>query len=298
MVFTRAEVEQRSGIPTELADRLWRALGFVSTADGERAFTEDDVAALRLMGGLAADGLVGEDEGVTLARTTGAVMSRLAEATAAAVVRGLRSTPTGADETDTIAAFLPLVDRLERYVFRRHLLGALMRSLAGDGTGSRPLAVGFCDLVGYTTLSRHLDEPTLLRLVERLEEVASDVVTSNGGRVVKTVGDGILFTVEDPGAGAATTLELTARGGRDGLPEIHAGLAHGGVLVHQGDVVGPVVNLASRLTSLARPGTVLVDDGAAAALAGDARWRLRALRPQRVRGYDHLVAHVLRRAMA
>ena len=99
-------------------------------------------------------------------------------------------------------------------------------------------------------------------LVQRFEGLAADVVTAGGGRVVKTVGDEVLFTADEPGgrrrdrAGA-----VGADGRRRVVPDVRVGLAHGEVLRSLGDVYGPTVNLASRLTAMAQPGTVLTDPG-------------------------------------
>jgi adenylate cyclase len=130
---------------------------------------------------------------------------------------------------------------------------------------------------------------------------------------VKTLGDEVMFSAEDPVAAAdiALTLAETFGGGdpSDGIarsalsegisvPPVRVGLAWGPALAHGGDVLGPVVNIASRCTSLARPGTVLVDRELAAVLgdSADGEFTLVRLRPQRVRGYDHLMPSVLRRA--
>ena len=118
---------------------------------------------------------------------------------------------------------------------------------------------------------------------------------SNRGRVVKMVGDEVLFVTDRPADAAEIALRLTspARAG-EGLPALRVGMAAGRVLSRFGDVYGPVVNLAARLTSLARPGTALVDAELAAALRADGHYRLQARRPAAVRGYHHLRSWALR----
>jgi adenylate cyclase len=115
--------------------------------------------------------------------------------------------------------------------------------------------------------------------------------------VVKTVGDEVLFVVDDAADAAEIALHL-ADGDREaqGLPTLRVGLAEGPVLSRFGDVYGSVVNLAARLTALARPGTVLVDRELAEALREDGRYSLRQRRPTTVRGYHHLRSWALRRA--
>jgi adenylate cyclase len=140
-----------------------------------------------------------------------------------------------------------------------------------------------------------MERDALLSLVDRFDAEARLRVTRGGGRVVKTIGDEVMFLATDAHAAAGIAVDLLEIENIEGLPPIRAGLAHGDVLQRHGDVFGEVVNIAARLVALARPGTVLVDRNAAEALEGDDRWELVRLRPRRVRGYEHLAAHALRR---
>ncbi len=138
--------------------------------------------------------------------------------------------------------------------------------------------VGFVDLVGYTALAEGLDDDELAALIERFSALAHDTVVTAGGRIVKTIGDEVMFIADQPAAGASIALELSAASTHDPvLPEARAGLAFGPVLSREGDYFGVVVNLASRLTRLAFPGTVLVSSDVAAALDGDERFRVRPI---------------------
>jgi adenylate cyclase len=115
--------------------------------------------------------------------------------------------------------------------------------------------------------------------------------------VIKTVGDEIMFVADTATAGAAIGLDLSDRlSALDGRPDLRIGLAHGPVLRRLGDAYGTVVNLASRLTALAHPGTVLVDRELASALGDDPRYAPRKLRRVSVRGFAHLQPWLLRRA--
>jgi adenylate cyclase len=96
----------------------------------------------------------------------------------------------------------------------------------------------------------------LLRLVSSFEATAHDLVTTHGGRLVKLIGDEVMFTTVDAGAACAIALALTSR---DEVPA-RGGLAHGEVVTSGGDLYGPVVNLASRITDQAIVGEVLVSD--------------------------------------
>jgi adenylate cyclase len=78
-------------------------------------------------------------------------------------------------------------------------------------------------------------------------------------------------------------------------PPLRSGVAYGPVLTRLGDVYSPVVNLASRLTSIAHAGTVLVDKELAGRLRGLPGYRVRRLHRVSVRGYDHLLPFLVRR---
>ncbi|HZZ51706.1 MAG TPA: adenylate/guanylate cyclase domain-containing protein, partial [Pseudonocardia sp.] len=133
--------------------------------------------------------------------------------------------------------------------------------------------------------------------IETFESTSSLVVTDHGGRVVKTIGDEIMFVVADVEAAAEIALTLARRpSDLDGRPELHVGLAYGPVLRHLGDVYGTVVNLASRLASLARPGTVLVDRTMATSLTDTPRYSTRPLRQVTLRGFPRLQPWLLRHA--
>jgi adenylate cyclase len=159
------------------------------------------------------------------------------------------------------------------------------------------MAVGFADLVGFTSLTRELDEADLAALVEGFESSASDIIASGGARLVKTVGDEVLFVADDVPTVAEVALQLAEQiPARDNMPQLRIGLACGTVLSRLGDIYGEPVNLAARLTSIARPGSILVDREFAAAAEGDERWRLRRVPPRPVRGYALLHPMRLRRA--
>ena len=132
------------------------------------------------------------------------------------------------------------------------------------------MAVGFADMVGFTVLSQHLGDEELAAVVARFEELAHDTVVALGGRVVKMIGDEVMFVVQNATGAAQIGLSLAeAYAGDDLLSDVRVALAVGPVLVKDGDFYGPVVNLASRLVNVARPGTVLISDEFKAALDGE-----------------------------
>jgi adenylate cyclase len=298
--LTREDVAARAGVDLDEARAVWAALGFPEVPPGEPAFTERDVDALRTAFAIRDSGFVDPDTLLVLARSMGQGLARLAEAQVE-VTRG-RAAGLSADEARdaAIAAadeIMPGLEQLMVLVWRRQLLAATERSLATLGSGHPVLAVGFVDLVGFTQTSRESDAGDLQRLLERFERDTSLRVTAVGGRVIKMLGDEVLYVTDDVRAAAEVALETVAVHERDeSLPQVRAGIALGPVLVRLGDVFGEPVNLASRLTSEARPSTVLVDLHAAQALEPDPSYELARLKHRSVRGYRALRPHVLRRA--
>jgi adenylate cyclase len=299
--LTRDEVIAAAGVDPDEAEAIWAAMGFAQVPPAETAFTELDVDALRTAAHLRDTGVVDTDTLLVLARAMGQGLARLAEAQVG-VFRGQAAdmTPAQAHEAAAVAAadVLPGLERLMVHVWRRQFAAATERSFATLLGGGHPvLAVGFVDLVGFTQTSRESDAHDLAVLLERFERETSLRVTAGGGRVIKMLGDEVLFVTDDIVGAAEVALETVAAHAADErLPEVRAGVALGPVLARLGDVFGEPVNLASRLTAEARPGSVLVDRHAAAALADDPSYTLVPLKHRSVRGYRALRPHALRRA--
>jgi adenylate cyclase len=271
--LTRVEVAARAGVPLELAQQLWHWLGFPHAADDDVAFAESDAEALRLAADLLRMGILRDESLAALVRTWGRSYARLAEwQTTLLTDFALEGPDLDLRITELAAGVLPRVEALQSYVWRRHLSSAAARMLTTTGsvdTTAMPLAVCFVDIVGYTSQSKNLAEGELVEMVELFEQGATDAVVAGGGRVIKMIGDEILFVADDVAAATAIAVELTARGSDedDAFPAVRAGLAHGPVVARLGDVFGATVNIAARLTSVARPGTVVVDGRAHALLA-------------------------------
>jgi adenylate cyclase len=158
--------------------------------------------------------------------------------------------------------------------------------------------VGFADLVGYTSRSRGMGGRELGAMIEDFESTAAEVIARRRGRVVKTVGDGVLFTAQTAVDAVEIALDLPEAWAAEDRPQLRVGAAYGEVLTRLGDIYSSVVNLASRLTSLARPGTVLVDKVLAEQVRDEPGYRVRPLRRVSVRGYDHLQPWLVRRRSA
>ncbi len=309
--LTRDDVVEKADVPLERTRMLWRALGFPDSQPGEPAFTHSDVEALRLAARIERDQLIGDGTAELLARVMGQSMNRLAEALMelltdlmtddAELVELAAREPEKAvrqaiDRTDGL---LPDIEWLMTYAWRRHLLAASRRALGGAAQDlpDEPVAVGFCDIVGYTTLTRDMSSQDLSKLVEVFESSASDIVAGSGGRVIKTLGDEVMFVVSRADVAAHIALELAEHFASDAVrvPAVRVGVAWGPALTHGGDLFGPVVNLASRCTGVARPGTVACDREFAAQMDQVEDVEAAKLRTFRVRGYGHLSPFVLRR---
>ncbi|HET6562977.1 MAG TPA: adenylate/guanylate cyclase domain-containing protein, partial [Marmoricola sp.] len=261
--LNRVQVAEQAGVPLDRAIELWRALGFPGTdSDTEPRYSQADVEALRLVGWLVETGFIDQAVEVTLVRSMGRSFARLAEweiaeLSAAALAGSMETDQSRLEELMT--SLIPVVEDLHAYVYRRHLANAAARMLLlpGGDDGVR-MAVGFADIVGFTRRSRGLSQAELARLVETFEATSAAIVTNHRGRVIKTIGDEVLFVADDPVDGARIARALVEAHDEE-FPEVRVGVAYGDVVSRLGDVFGPVVNVASRLTSIARPGRVLVD---------------------------------------
>ncbi len=273
-----AEVAELAGVPADHTQRLWRALGFPAHA-GEAAFTRADAEALRTVHEVVDTGALDLDTVVSLTRGVGQTMARLADWEVAILVHRIEELEAGADARGSRgAAALMLVDqvngpfeRLLVYAWRRHLAAAAARveSLGNEDEDLHTVdvTVGFADIVSFTALSNQLDEDGIGDLVEVFEARCADVIAAHGGRVIKSIGDSVLFVHDDPLSAVATAEGIIATIGRDKrLPDVRLGLATGSVVTRLGDVFGRPVNLAARLTAVARKNRVIVDEATAAAL--------------------------------
>ena len=304
--YTAPEVAAMTGLELQFLRRLWRALGLPQQSDDAVAFTDDDVTGARITAELLKLDPIDEEAAIRLARAMGQTMSRLAGWQVDIINTTLldpRVPPTQEEIRGVLAASEILMPRGEAqigWVWRRQVAAAGIRALAQvtaneDASPNRiPLAVGFADLVGFTEFSRELDEVELAALVEGFEATAADIVIDYGARVIKTLGDEVLYTANTAEGAADVALRLAETFGGEEGPRVRIGLAFGPVLPLLGDFFGTTVNLASRLTSVARPGTVLVDEEIAILLAGRERFRLVRIPRKLVRGLGWIQPYALR----
>ena len=315
----RREVAAGAGLSLLSARKLWRALGFPNLGDEEVAFTERDQAALNTVVDLVRTGKLTEEAAISVTRAIGQMTDRMVVWQIEALVEDMVHEQGVTDPVarKRLVNELPaLVDPLEEmlvYSWRRQLNAAVQRLAVRAEAGLQaseegregdeddaplPLAraVGFADLVSYTSLSRRMNEKTLAKLVQRFENKCAEIISVGGGRLVKTVGDEVLYIAETPAAGAEISLALAEAFTRDEiLPEARVAMVWGRILSRLGDIYGPTVNLAARLTTLADPGTVLVDSMTAAALDQDELFVLIPKDAENVRGFGEILPVMLAR---
>ena len=306
-VYSALDVVAKTGVTIEQAQRLWRALGFPDRG-AEVAFTSSDAEALSILVGQVEAGLIDFDMAVTLTRAVGQTMARLADWEVATLVHRVQEIASGDEANGSRAqAGLHLIqhmnepfERLLVYVWRRHLAAAVTRveALGAAETAdlrSTQMTIGFADIVGFTELSNELTQSRIGDLVELFESRCADVIAGQRGRVIKTLGDAVLFVNDDPIRAYDTAEGIIAVVGRDQrMPDVRVGLASGSVVMRLGDVFGPPVNLASRLTAVARRNRVIVDQATADLLPPD-QFETRRLPVRPVRGFGLLEPVAVRR---
>jgi class 3 adenylate cyclase len=292
---TAEEAAATSGMSEDKLRRISRAAGFPDPGPGARTF------APRFPGmasGInAAESLFGEEAVLQLVRVMGSSMARVADALVSAFLVNVEPGRRDADpvgmsvaraNADAVA-LLPFVSETLDLMLRQHLIAArrtVLEESLGAGFETQRMAVGFVDLVGSTALAQRLPMREFGAVLSEFESLAAGVVTDGGGRVVKLIGDEILFRADDALTACRIALELSARfADNPSVPAVRAGVAAGDVVLRDGDVFGPVVNLAARAVTLADAGDVVAPPAVAAA----AGRRAESLGPQELKGFDDAV---------
>ena len=295
MKYTAAELADRAGIDLELASRLWTAMGFPQHAPDEAVYTDEDILALEYAGLLITTHSVEPELLIQLTRTMASSIARIAEAQLEVAVDRARrfGSEQGVLVDDKVVEMTPW---LLGYMWRRHAAASFGRAVEATSHEETALGVGFADLVGFTALSQELPEQELASLVSRFEALAHDTIVLKGGRVVKMIGDEVMFAVDDLKSGLEISLSLAdAYSSDEQLQDVRVGFSCGDVLQLQGDLYGPPVNLASRIVSIARPRSVVVSEAVHDALGEDPDYAWRSLRPRTFKGIGRVPIWRVRR---
>ena len=265
------EVAEKVGIDVEMMRAQWQALGLPQIDDDDKRLGERDVEAAKqlkafLDAGLPADGILG------VARVMGEGMSRTADAVLdlagqAFLKQGDTERDLGLRYAQAAKQLIPLMEEQLDYVFNLHMREGIRSDVVtaterstGRIPGSKEVGICFADLVGFTKLGENLEPEDIGGVAGELAEMAQEVA-QGPVRLVKTIGDAAMLVAEkdfDALVEAAIDLVDRADNAREGFPQLRAGVACGPALNRAGDWYGRPVNVASRVTSIARPGSVLV----------------------------------------
>ncbi|MBI5104888.1 MAG: adenylate/guanylate cyclase domain-containing protein [Solirubrobacterales bacterium] len=267
--LTEAEVAEAAGIDPALMQRLSRALGLPPADPGLPDLTETDLESARLTRQMLDLG-VSEDQMLAVARVAGSGLGRLAEVMRAVPLEhvlepGLTELQLAQRYKAAVGAVMPLVAPMVELMLRQQL-DNMVRHEAVEATemaqghlpGARDTAVAFADLVGFTRLGEELDPADLGAVADRLSVLAEEVVQPPV-RVVKTIGDAVMLACPEPQRLVACSLALVDAIDQEGqaFPQVRVGIAAGPAVTRGGDLFGRPVNLASRVTGVARAGSVL-----------------------------------------
>jgi adenylate cyclase len=265
--YTAQELEERTGLPAAQMLRIRRLLGLPEPGPEDRVFGDEEVEAAKSIGLFLESGL-DEESIAEITRVLGEGMSRLAAATAAGFVDAFLKPGDSEDDVAerfaTLAGELtPAFDPVLRAAYKQHLAESVRRGIlspaereAGETAGAQEVTVCFVDMVGFTRLGAQIEAQELGSLASRLAALANEV-TVPPVRLVKTIGDAAMFVSPDSGTLVSVALSLLEAVAAADLPSLRAGVASGSALQRAGDYYGHAVNLASRVTGEARPGTVL-----------------------------------------
>jgi len=269
--YTAAEVARLSGVELDFLLACQRAMGLPTPEADEAAFTDDDLEGAR-RSRVAQEAGVSDEDMLELLRVLGRGLSQAADTMRALPLKlvlrpGMSEHELALHYAEAVSELYPLVNPLVGNVLASHLrrategevISAVERT-EGHLPGSREVSVCFADLVGFTRLGEDVAPDELGRLAARLETLAAEVARSPV-RLVKTIGDAAMLAAPTPEPLLDAALELIEAAESEGedFPQLRAGAASGMALPRAGDWFGRPVNLASRITSVARPGSLLIE---------------------------------------
>ncbi len=302
--YTAAEVAEHAEVSEELVRTVQRAMGLAVSDPEEKVFGDEDVEALRSTK-VFLDAGFDEKTVARVSRVLGEGMSRFAATISLSF--GEAFLRAGDSEDDVALRFATMAEELTPAVspvlvaaFRAHLHEDVSRAMlrptdreSGRVGGEQELAVCFADLVGFTRLGGEIEVQELGTVAEQLAELAAELAVGPV-RLVKTIGDAAMFVSREVPAQVEVALSLVEAVKRADLPALRAGVAYGPAFQRAGDFFGNSVNLASRVTAVARPGSVLCTQEVRDAACGDFAWSFAG--KHKFKGIEHSIA--LHRARA
>ena len=268
-LYTRIDLAKLSGLPLEFLIRLWRALGLADPGDEDVVFGDSDLDAVKLVATFRAAGL-DEDTLSLINQVLGQGMARLSETITQVVGEALlqagdNEQTLGLRYAQATEHLIPLLTPLLGYVlgvqFKDQIKGAVFSQTelsTGQFDNVREMTVCFADLVDFTRLGERVPPEDLSRAGRHLTDIAV-AAARPPVRLVKMIGDAAMFVSPEaePLVSAALALVADAESGGETMPPLRVGMATGQAVSDSGDCFGAPVNLASRVTAVARPATVL-----------------------------------------
>jgi adenylate cyclase len=282
--YSARDVAQRTGVRPEFLVALRRANGLPVPNIDAHVFSESD----REAAGLARrflDAGVSEEQQLAVVGVLGRGLAQAAEAMRATVFElvlepGSSEADLARRYADQVAAFMPMLAPMLEQMVRLHLrhivrTEAISAAERAEGAlpGARRVTVCFADLVGFTRLGEEVPPDELGRVAQRLGELCGESLRDEV-RLVKTIGDAAMLISPEPAPLLAVALDLVDAADREGdeFPQLRVGIATGAALSRAGDWYGRPVNLASRITAIARPGSVLATREVRDSASEDYRW--------------------------
>ena len=304
--YTRAEMAEECGVDPAAMDAVRRAAGLPLVPADAREFSEADVEAGRRLKDVLDAGMQLErvvDANRVMGRALAQIAAAMRQMVGEAVLRETRDEDEAAERlVATAQMLLPGFGPTMEHLFARHLLELVRRDVIdaeqlreGRLGGERDAAVAFADLVGFTRLGGRVPAEDLGAVARRLEALAADAVEP-GARIIKTIGDAVMLSADDPACLLRSLLALSETVDAEGeeFPQVRCGIAVGPAVERDGDLYGHAVNLASRVTGIARPGSVLSTEEVREAAEDGFRWSFAGER--RVKGVGEVKLFRARRA--
>lgn len=264
--LTFEQMAERAELDKQFLANLTRALGLPMPEPDEAAFGEPDVEAAKTVGGFRAAGLDDEDL-LEVTRVLGHATSQIVAALRSMFVNSFFK--QGDSEYDVAVRWAeaaqnmnPLLEDVLLYILRAQQISQLRQGvfdLAGLGSGAQSTSVAFADLAGFTRLGEQVAADQLGSVAGRLTALATEAAQPPV-RLVKMIGDAAMLVAPEPRQLLNALLDLVDAVEAEGeqFPPLRAGVACGDALSRGGDWYGAPVNLASRITDKARPGSIVV----------------------------------------
>lgn len=301
--YTLRSAADAIGVTVETVRQAWQMLGLTAHDVDTPMLSQADVDALATW--VAMRARMGDDAADGYLRVLGSSVARLAEAVSS-MIRA--STPTlwlghTGDELATaqayrgVVGFVPRIGQMIDSIHRHHLVSTrtFIEGMTRGPSAGLVCGVGFADLSGFTALTQALTPAELSALLDEFGATTADVVHADGGRIVKFLGDAVMWVNSDPTRLAKAALDLVDHPrARDAGLQVRAGLAHGEMLAQGGDYFGTAVNLAARLVAAAAPGQILISEDVYKQIPD---WPVAAQEPLQLKGFDApVIAYELGRA--